>query len=117
MANVSEPPRSVDFDHGLSAATVAKIYSVLVKYAGVQQAILYGSRAKGTYRVGSDIDLTLLTNAELSTKDLLSRITEDLDDLNLPYTIDLSFYKEIEDPDLTAHIVRCGKTLYRRKSN
>ena len=46
-------------NHGLSAATVAKIHGVLSRHSEVEKAILYGSRAKGNYKNGSDIDLTL----------------------------------------------------------
>jgi predicted nucleotidyltransferase len=75
--------------------------------------VLYGSRAKGTHKPGSDIDLTLCGTAEL-TLAILYQIMTDLDDLLLPYTIDLSIFERIEDPEVVAHIRRVGVVIYER---
>jgi predicted nucleotidyltransferase len=99
--------------YGLSADTIRKIRLVLGRYPQVQQAILYGSRAKGTYKNGSDIDLTLRGDADL-TLNVLYKILTDLDDLLLPYTIDLSIFSDIEDPDVIEHIQLVGVTFYER---
>jgi predicted nucleotidyltransferase len=71
------------------------------------------ARAKGTYKTGSDIDLTLCGGADL-TLEVLSKISNELDDLLLPYTIDLSIYHNIEDPDVVDHIQRVGVTFYEK---
>ena len=96
--------------YGLSFQTIQAIQSVLAKFPQVEKAILYGSRAKGNYRTGSDIDLTL-SGKDLDTA-LLLRIETELDDLLLPYTIDLSLFRHIENPDLVAHIDRVGANFY-----
>jgi predicted nucleotidyltransferase len=96
--------------YGLKPDTIHAIQSVLAKFPQVEKAILYGSRAKGNYRIGSDIDLTL-NGKDLDTA-LLLRIETDLDDLLLPYTIDLSLFRHIENPDLLAHIDRVGVNFY-----
>jgi predicted nucleotidyltransferase len=98
---------------GLKEATIQKIGAVLAHYPQVEKAVLYGSRAKGNYKNGSDIDLTLCGGADLTLR-LLYRISEELDDLLLPYTIDLSIYTTIGDPDLIAHIQRVGLTFYEK---
>ena len=72
---------------------------------GVEQVILYGSRAKGNYKEGSDIDLTLKGNL---TFDDLVKMSVTLDDLNLPWKMDLSLYSQIENKDLLDHIDRVG---------
>ena len=46
-------------NHGLTSGTVDRIRSVLARFPQVEKAVLYGSRAKGNYKRGSDIDLTL----------------------------------------------------------
>jgi predicted nucleotidyltransferase len=97
---------------GLSDATVQAISDVLRKYPQVHQAILYGSRAKGTYKTGSDIDLTLVGD-DLTLK-VLYRIMDDLDDLLLPYTFDLSIFEHIDNEALKQHIARVGVMLYVR---
>jgi predicted nucleotidyltransferase len=96
--------------YGLSSQTIQAIQDVLAKFPQVEKAILYGSRAKGNYRTGSDIDLTL-SGKDLNTA-LLLRIETELDDLLLPYTIDLSLFRHIENPDLLAHIDRVGVNFY-----
>ena len=96
--------------YGLKPDTIHGIQSVLAEFPQVEKAILYGSRAKGNYRIGSDIDLTL-SGKDLDTA-LLLRIETELDDLLLPYTIDLSLFRHIENPDLVAHIDRVGVNFY-----
>ena len=100
-------------NHGLSATTVAKIHGVLSQHSEVEQAILYGSRAKGNYKHGSDIDLTL-TGSGLVYDDLL-KIMGELDDLLLPYTIDLSLFASLTHPELIDHIGRVGVVFYEKK--
>lgn len=99
--------------YGLPEAAAQKIGAVLSRYPQVEQAILYGSRAKGNYKNGSDIDLTLCGGADL-TLNVIYKIIEELDDLLLPYTIDLSIFNDIGDPDVIAHIQRVGVTFYEK---
>lgn len=51
---------------GLPPQAVESIRQVLGRFPGIEQAVLYGSRAKGNFRTGSDIDLTLKGRPELS---------------------------------------------------
>lgn len=100
--------------YGLSEQVVAQIQAVLRKYPQVQKAVLYGSRAKGCYKPGSDIDLTLIGGDDL-TLDVLYRIAWELDELLLPYTFDLSLFHQIDDPDVVEHIRRVGVVFYDRE--
>jgi predicted nucleotidyltransferase len=98
---------------GLKQITIQKIQNVLCTFPQIEQAIVYGSRAKGNYKPGSDIDLTLKgENLNLS---IMNKIATLIDDLLLPYTIDLSIFKNIDNPDLIDHINRVGIVLYDRK--
>lgn len=81
------------------------------RFEEIEEAILYGSRAKGNHKSGSDIDLSL-KGGKLNLK-VLNRISLDLDDLFLPYSIDISIYHQIDNPDLIEHIQRVGKVFYR----
>lgn len=96
--------------YGLPQSTTQKICSVLSRYPRVEKAILYGSRAKGNYKNGSDIDLTL-HGTEL-TLNVIYKILDDIDELLLPYTIDLSIFNDISDTDVSEHIQRVGVTFY-----
>lgn len=100
---------------GLDDTTIARIQSVFARYPQIEQVIIYGSRAKGNYKTGSDIDLTLMGGQDLTLK-VLYRIMDELDDLLLPYSIDLSIYREINDPDVIEHIRRVGVVFYQRAS-
>ena len=85
---------------------------MLSGFPEVDNAVLYGSRAKGNFKQGSDIDLTLYGSA-LSLKTLL-KIESDLDELLLPYKIDLSLFEHIADPDVIDHIRRVGVVFYEK---
>ena len=99
--------------YGLKKHTIEKMNGVFPQFSEVEKAMLYGSRAKGTYRPGSDIDLILVGPA-LNLKTLF-RIETELDDLLLPYTIDLSIFDHIDNPGLVDHIRRMGKVFYQRE--
>lgn len=99
--------------YGLKETTIQRICAVLARFPQVDKAVLYGSRAKGNYRNGSDIDLTLRDGADLTLR-VVYRIVDELDDLLLPYTIDLSIYANISDPDVIEHIHRVGVTFYEK---
>lgn len=101
--------------YGLNDKTIAKIISVFAAWQEIDKVILYGSRAKGNYRPGSDIDLTLVGDA--LTHSHLLKIANELDDLLLPYKIDLSLMRQIEDADLIEHITRVGLVFFERAPN
>ena len=98
--------------YGLNKEIVQKINKVFVQYDQIEEIILYGSRAKDTFKPGSDIDLTL-KGKKLNLK-MLNKIGLDLDDLNLPYTFDISIYNQITNADLIEHIKRVGKVFYKK---
>jgi len=98
---------------GLKPSMVHSMGAVFSAHPEVEQAVLYGSRAKGNFKRGSDIDLSL-TGAGL-TMPLLLKIENELDDLLLPYKIDLSIRDRIDNPELLAHIERVGVSFYHRK--
>ena len=98
---------------GLKESVIQQICAVFAKYPQVAKGVLYGSRAKGNYKTGSDIDLTLLGGEELTLR-VLYKIMNELDDLLLPYMFDLSIFHDISDPDVVEHIQRVGVTFYEK---
>lgn len=96
--------------YGLPKEAIAKLCGVFSQYPAIQSVLLYGSRAKGNYRPGSDIDLSIQAPA-LGLSDLLA-IENQIDDLLLPWTVDLSLLHQIDNPDLLDHIRRIGIPLY-----
>ena len=101
--------------YGLKDVVVTQIQTVFAGFPEVESAILYGSRAKGTFRPGSDIDLVLC--GEQVNQSILNRISLKLDDLLLPYTFDLSIFHHIDNVELIRHIQRVGQVFYRRRSS
>ncbi len=99
-------------NHGLTDATVAKIRGVFARFPAIERAVLYGSRARGTFKPGSDIDLTLV--GEALTPKVCSDVESELDDLLLPYTIDISVFDELTNAELREHIEREGVIFYER---
>ncbi len=100
---------------GLRQETIKRINDVFAGYPLIERAVLYGSRAKGDFKNGSDIDLALVGQGfDISIQ---AKLRRDLDDLLLPYTLDISILDQIGNPDLLEHIKRVGVIFYDRESH
>ncbi len=98
---------------GLSDNEISKINEVFSSFPEIEKVIVFGSRAKGNFRAGSDIDLTLIGSG--LNLYFINEVNSKLDDLLMPYIFDLSILKQIKNRDLTDHINRVGKTFYKRQ--
>jgi predicted nucleotidyltransferase len=98
-------------NHGLAPNIVTRINKILTDYTAVEAAVLYGSRAKGNFKPGSDVDLSLKGEIDFST---LLRISHALDDANMPYRVDVNVFNLLQDADLIDHINRRGVVPYQR---
>ena len=98
-------------EFGLKDIELQAIRETLATIPEVEEAIIYGSRARGTNRVSSDVDITLkgsnLTYLQLALLDAK------IDDLYLPYFVDLSLFSMLKNQDLIESIEREGKLLFR----
>jgi len=101
--------------YGLRDSMLQSITNIFIKYPKIEKAILYGSRAKGNYKTGSDIDLTLL-GEKLNIQDL-NKIYMELDNLYLPYSFDISIFEKLENKELIEHINRVGIVIYDKINN
>lgn len=99
---------------GLSEEQLDRIRNTIASSPRVVRAFIFGSRAMGTYRNGSDIDIAL-EGEDLTFDDIL-RLHSSIDALNLPYFVDIVDVKRIENPDLKDHISRVGMLIYQRLS-
>jgi len=96
---------------GLTDSDIKIILSILEKYKAVETAIIYGSRALGNYKKGSDIDIAL-KGKEL-TQDICSKIHYELEEETLlPYFFDITNYQMINNKEIKEHIDRVGKIFY-----
>lgn len=97
---------------GLKEKDIEAINTVFSKYGSIHQVLIYGSRVKGNYREGSDIDLVIVGDLEFSDQ---MQLESQLDDLLLPYKIDLSQLHQISNDHLLAHIQRRAQAFYDPK--
>ncbi len=104
---------SAESPFGLPLSALEKLREVFRGWPQIRRATLYGSRAKGNYRPGSDIDLTL-EGEDLSLPQLLA-IENQIDDLLLPWMVDLSLRRDIDNPALLEHLERVGVLFYDRE--
>jgi predicted nucleotidyltransferase len=99
-------------EFGLPQENIDSINGIFVQYPSINRVIIYGSRAKENYKSSSDIDLTI-EDEGLEFSEFLE-IENELDDLLLPYKIDLSQKRKIANIDLLDHINRVGKVFYKK---
>ena len=98
---------------GLSEVFLDKLKEQFKKKSSIEKVILYGSRAKGTFKKGSDIDICLW-GKELNLQ-ILYDLEEEIEKLNSPYFFDISIFSFIKDKTLREHILRVGKVLYQKE--
>ncbi|MEY4875215.1 MAG: hypothetical protein RL708_364 [Bacteroidota bacterium] len=97
---------------GLLASDMVIIKSVLHQYSEIETAILFGSRAKGNYKNGSDVDIAL--KGKNLTDGIINKIHFELNNETLlPYKFDVLNYQTITNKELQEHIDRVGKILFQ----
>lgn len=99
---------------GLTVEVYEKLVTLFRNFPKVEKVLLYGSRARGNYKSASDIDLSLI-GGPLTLKDQLE-IENALDDLLLPYKMDVNIYHNIDNFNLKGNIDKEGIVIYVRNS-
>jgi predicted nucleotidyltransferase len=100
-------------DFGLKKDDLQTICGILAQEPAIEQAIIFGSRAKGNYKPGSDVDIAL------KGKNLSAKITTTIsfqlnEETTMPYKFDVLNYHTIKEPALIEHINRVGKVFYEK---
>ena len=95
--------------YGIPQSDLQQIVAILQNNPKIKEAILFGSRAKGNFESGSDIDIAL-KGIDLSLDDILKAKTE-IEELFLPWKTDLVIYHRIQEKGLIEHIDRVGISL------
>lgn len=99
--------------NGLIDRDLHYIHKALEKYPEIDRVIIYGSRALGNYKMGSDVDLAIV--GEMVSRKTMVGVNDDLNEVYpLPYTFDLVHYDELSNEDLIKHIDKYGEELYRK---
>jgi predicted nucleotidyltransferase len=99
--------------YGIDEELLNKIIKIFQGKTNIKKVILFGSRAKGNYKHGSDIDLALIGDLNIVE---LNNISIELDELDSPYLFDLCNYNKLNNKELKEHIDRVGKIIYERKN-
>lgn len=99
---------------GLSAATLAVIRETLASFGLVESALLFGSRAKGTFHAGSDVDIALIGADTLVAMDVSAHLNERV---ALPYFFDVVALADVANTALGEHIERVGMLLFDRNNS
>lgn len=98
---------------GLKQGDLENIIAVIQQQLEVEQAIIFGSRAKGNYKNGSDVDIVLKgTGVNHKTTGSISYMLNE--ETLMPYKFDVLNYHTIANRDLVKHIDRTGVTFYNR---
>jgi type I restriction enzyme, S subunit len=97
--------------YGLDENQLCEIVDIFRKYPEVEEAILFGSRAIGTYKEASDIDIAI-KGKDVSVI-LATKIQSDLEDTYLPFFFDIISFPSITNQDLIKHINTKGISIYR----
>ncbi|MBO4875097.1 MAG: nucleotidyltransferase domain-containing protein [Bacteroidales bacterium] len=96
---------------GLSDSVIVELQDVFRRHKNISKVLIFGSRAKGNYREGSDIDLVAIGN-NLDYNQIIKILTE-IDDLELLYSVDLLDYSKIIGTPIGDHINRVGQVFYQ----
>jgi len=100
---------------GLTERDKVSIHDIFNKFPEVKKILLFGSRAKGNYKNGSDIDLAI-KDSKLGSK-TIGQIKSEFEESSIPYKVDLVDYNTITNLDFRDHIDRVGIVYFRSDLN
>lgn len=95
---------------GLTKRDIECLYSILSKYPAIELVYVFGSRAKGNFKPGSDIDLAIM-NAGI-TDEIIRSLKVDFEESTLPYMVDAINYSHLKSQQLKEHIDRVGVPFF-----
>ncbi|ABR46965.1 DNA polymerase, beta domain protein region [Alkaliphilus metalliredigens QYMF] len=96
---------------GLKEDDLKYIINVIKDFDEIEKAVVFGSRAEGSYKRGSDVDIAIY--GEGVSFDTISTLKAKLEEEGpLPYFFDVVDYYNLENQDLKEHIDRVGKVIF-----
>jgi uncharacterized protein len=96
---------------GLNQAQVEILENIFKQYYSVEKVLIFGSRAMGSFKPFSDIDLCLYGKINDTT---LAKINNDIIESNLIYTVDLVVFEDITNLKFRQNIQKAGKVFWSR---
>jgi len=101
---------------GISTKSYQLILDTLALFPEIERAGIYGSRALGNFKNGSDIDLVLF-GSDITHQIILKLKTKLEQELPIPYYFDITHYETISNIELKKHIDQFGKIFYTAPSS
>lgn len=96
---------------GLTATHLQLLRETFARFPQIQEARIFGSRAMGNFKPGSDVDLALYGSMPLTCTTQVSTILNE--ELPLPFFFDVVDYARVTNPAFIAHIDQVGQVIYR----
>lgn len=97
---------------GIPEKWIESLRQIFQVQPNIEKVVVYGSRAKGNYRPGSDIDLAIYSSSMSYVEQM--NIENSIDDLLMPYSVDITHFEKLTNQELIEHINRVGILLYAR---
>ena len=94
---------------GIPSDVLERIVQTIRLEKRIKEIILFGSRAKGEFKKGSDIDIAVI--ADTLQFDELNQIRVNISELLTPYSVDIIDFNKITNNELKEHILRVGQRL------
>lgn len=95
---------------GLTERDMLTFRQILGKYPSVKTVVVIGSRAKGNFKQGSDVDLVIMDPGISET--VITKLKSDFQESSLPYNVDLIACPTLKHDELKEHIDRVGRPFY-----
>lgn len=95
---------------GLTEQQLTILRKACARYPEIEDVVIFGSRAKGNYKPGSDIDIAI--KGAGVTRRTVASLRSDLEDTTLPFYVDVVAYDSITNPELKEHIDRVATALF-----
>ncbi len=100
-------------EFGLTNRNMFTILAIVKNYPEVKEVIIFGSRAKGNFQPGSDIDLAVMN--EGVSDSTMRKLFAEFEESSLPYSVDIINFPELNHPELINHIRRVGKEFFAKQ--
>ena len=101
--------------YGMTDEELNLLCTLFAEQKEIEQVILYGSRAKGTHKPFSDVDITLMGYG--LTCNHLNRLFSEIDESSLPYRFDISIFSKLTNEALIEEIEKTGVVLWRKHNS
>ena len=100
---------------GLTERDMQTFQKIFSAFPDVKEVQIFGSRAKGNYKNGSDIDLAIVNDDFNSNT--LAKLAGEFEESSLPYKVDIVAMKYLKLHELIDHINRVGVVFYKRTNS